>query len=99
MIRSSCSIVAIFLMSASAFAADAPVSLYGLTLGEPLTIPQCGPSRESMCWVDAPAEIAKIAPPGMQMRQVFFGAQTPRVSRFPFFQVLLTEGVVGDITI
>jgi hypothetical protein len=35
----------------------------------------------------------------MQMRQVFFGAQTPRVSRFPFFQVLLTEGVVGDITI
>jgi hypothetical protein len=98
--KASVAILGAFVAAGTAFAGDAPISLYGITVGEPLSIQSCGTGRETICWTAVSDSLAKITPPGTTMRQVNFGsASQPRISRYPFFQLMLIDGVVEDITV
>ena len=87
-------------MSASA---TEPVSMYGIVIGQPLTIARCVLNEVPVagpCWARAHENIAKFSPPGMQSLTVQFPVLgRPRISKFDELFVKTIDDVVEEVTL
>jgi hypothetical protein len=95
--------VVLVLASPAVAAPVDPVSLYGIVIGERVSVARCllgETPTGAPCWALAPESIAKLSPPGMQAVELRFPAQGgPSISKYPLMQVMTIDDVVEEIAV
>jgi hypothetical protein len=97
-------VLALVLLSANASAAEQSVSLYGVELGKPFTLPECPLSGQTaMCFQRTTGTAFDVAAPisrGERSVAVYFASgEMPSIVNYRYFGVQLSDGVVQQISI